>query len=63
MPAYRAANPIVEAGGQVGWNGGSFTAAAGIGGVHQDSGYVNLTGVQPGSCTTAASPARPAGTR
>jgi alpha-L-rhamnosidase len=60
VPTYGAANPIVAVGGQVVWSGGSFTAAPGIGGAHQDSSYVYLTGVQPGTYTIAANPG-PAG--
>jgi alpha-L-rhamnosidase len=60
VPTYGAANPVVEVGGQVVWSGGSFTAASGIGGAHQDSSYVYLTGVQPGTYTIAANPG-PAG--
>lgn len=56
VPTYGAANPVVEVGGQVVWSGGSFTAATGIGGAHQDSGYVYLSGVQPGTYTVAANP-------
>ena len=60
VPTYGAASPIVEVNGQVVWSGGTFTAASGIGGAHQDASYVYLTGVQPGSYTVAADPG-PAG--
>ncbi|MFI5066584.1 MAG: alpha-L-rhamnosidase C-terminal domain-containing protein, partial [Streptosporangiales bacterium] len=60
VPTYGAANPVVEVGGKVVWSGGSFTATTGIGGAHQDSRYVYLTGVQPGTYTIAANPG-PAG--
>jgi alpha-L-rhamnosidase len=60
VPTYGAANPIVEVDGKVVWSGGSFTATTGIGGAHQDSSYVYLTGVQPGTYTIAADPG-PAG--
>jgi len=60
VPTYGAANPVVEVNGQVVWSGGTFTAASGIGGAHQDASYVYLTGVQPGSYTVASNPG-PAG--
>jgi alpha-L-rhamnosidase len=56
VPTYGAASPIVEVGGKVVWSNGTFTATSGIGGASQDSGYVYLTGVQPGSYLVAASP-------
>jgi alpha-L-rhamnosidase len=56
VPTYGAAHPVVAVNGQVVWNNGTFTATAGIGGAHQDAGYVYLTGVQPGTFTVAASP-------
>lgn len=63
VPTYGAANPVVSVNGQVAWSGGSFSATAGIGGAHQDGGYVYLTGVQPGTYVIAANPgvAPPAG--
>ncbi|MCW2869802.1 MAG: alpha-L-rhamnosidase [Streptomyces oryziradicis] len=63
VPTYGAADPVVAVNGQVVWSGGSFTAATGIGGAHQDANYVYLTGVQPGTFLVAANPggAAPAG--
>jgi alpha-L-rhamnosidase len=56
VPTYGAADPVVSVNGQVVWSGGAFTAAAGIGGAHQDADYVYLTGVQPGTFDIAANP-------
>jgi alpha-L-rhamnosidase len=51
-----AANPIVEVGGKVVWSNGTFTATSGISGATQSGGYVDLTGVQPGTYLVAANP-------
>ena len=56
VPTYGDTNPIVAVNGQIVWSGGSFTATGGISGAHQDSGYVYLTGVAPGTYLVAANP-------
>ncbi|WP_405589094.1 alpha-L-rhamnosidase C-terminal domain-containing protein [Streptomyces sp. NBC_01190] len=60
VPTDGAASPVVAVNGQVVWSGGAFTPAAGIGGAHQDTDYVYLTGVQPGTFVVAANPGGPA---
>lgn len=57
VPAYGSGGPmVVEVNGQIVWNNGTFTGTTGITGASADSGYVYLTGVQPGSYAIAASP-------
>ncbi len=56
VPTYGNANPIVSVNGAVAWSGGKFTATSGISGASQDSNYVYLTGVQPGTYLVAANP-------
>ncbi len=56
VPTYGAANPIASVGGQVVWNGGTFTAVSGITGASADANYVYLTGVQPGTYLVASNP-------
>ncbi len=57
-------NPTVSVNGAVVWSNGVFTARPGIGGAGQDSAYVYLTGVSPGtydlSATGLGNPAPPA---
>jgi alpha-L-rhamnosidase len=59
VPVGSAANPVIDAGGQVAWSNGSFTAVSGISGAAASGGYVYLTGVQPGTHLVAASPGPP----
>jgi alpha-L-rhamnosidase len=56
IPVGTAANPIVEVGGTVVWSNGTFSPVSGIGGASQSGGYVDLTGVQPGTYLVAANP-------
>ena len=56
VPIYGSADPIVAVNGQVVWSGGSFSATPGIGGAHENAGYVYLTGVAPGTYLVAANP-------
>jgi alpha-L-rhamnosidase len=58
VPTYGFANPVVSVNGHVVWINGGFTATRGISGVHADSSYVYLTGVQPGSYHVTAAPGR-----
>jgi alpha-L-rhamnosidase len=56
VPVGTASDPVVEVGGNVVWSNGTFTATSGIGGASQAGGYVDLTGVQPGTYLIAANP-------
>jgi alpha-L-rhamnosidase len=56
IPVGSAANPVVEVGGKVVWTNGTFTATSGISGATKSGGYVDLTGVQPGTYLVAANP-------
>jgi alpha-L-rhamnosidase len=60
VPTYGATSPIVEVNGSIVWDDGTFTAASGITGASQDSNYVYLTGVPPGSYNVTSNPG-PAG--
>jgi len=54
VPVGGAANPVVKVGGTVVWRNGTFTPTSGIGGAARSGGYVDLTGVQPGTYQVAA---------
>lgn len=44
----------VTVNGRVVWHGGRFSGSYGVAGAHQDSGYVYLTGVRPGTYSISA---------
>ena len=56
VPTYGAANPIITVGGVVVWSNGAFTATTGITGASANGGYIDLTGVQPGTYMVASNP-------
>jgi hypothetical protein len=55
VPKLTGTNITVSVNGAVVWNNGTFTARPGIGGAAQDSNYVYLTGVTPGTYDLTAS--------
>jgi hypothetical protein len=55
VPKLSGGNISVSVNGEVVWSNGAFTARTGIGGAAEDSNYVYLTGVAPGTYTITAS--------